>query len=107
MSVIEKELLMATVRKLMEESYVRIEKSFDKYGMNYIMADISDEVLQEDVDIVGWTSLGIARRRLLEAKAFLEFDDVYLDTFLKRQQPEYLKKLAAKIDKVLEEKKIS
>lgn len=85
-------------RDLMEKVLVRVEQSAEKYGTNYVLADVMKETEEEWLDIIGWPLLAAIRARQLFLGKLGKLDGKYLDKFLEFQTFEYLSHLEKKIN---------
>ena len=53
------------MKELLEEVQKRIEVSYEKYGDQFLLADIKSEFDEEIFDIVGWPLLLAIRLKLI------------------------------------------
>lgn len=78
----------------------KLDVSSEKYKDAYVLNDVTREVDEEIVDLVGWPLLQALRMRQAMRGLIVSADNIYWEKFLKNQTPEFLRTL---IDKVTEE----
>jgi hypothetical protein len=93
--------LMQEAETLTQDVLKRVERSAKKYGAAYSLADISSELNEEVLDLVGWTLLEALRIRLILSKKLASIDGEYLEKFLKYHDKDYLQMLKTKIEEEL------
>jgi len=84
-------------REITEEVLKRLKNSYEKYGDQFLLADIKSELDEENYDIVGWPLLLALRLKLLSDGIINEVNEEYLNKFVGRAKTEYLEKLRDKI----------
>jgi hypothetical protein len=79
----------------------KLFKSSQKYGTSsYVLNDMTREIQEEIVDLVGWSLMeSIRLMEALQGKIY-HADQIYWENFLQKQNTEFLKVL---LDKVMEE----
>ena len=75
----------------------KLDKSSIEYGSNYILNDISREVDEELIDIVGWPLMEVLRLQETMQKMIYKANDIYWEKFLKNQTDEFLQILEKKV----------
>jgi hypothetical protein len=93
-------------REFLEDVIKKLQISAKKYNDNaYQVADIPKEVNEELVDIVGWPLLEVLRIKEIMSDKLASLESIYWDNFLKRQTPEFLEGMLAKLHQELQERK--
>lgn len=87
--------------ELFQAVKVKLEKSSSKYGETYWLNDINEELRQEIIDILGWTSLQALRLLTVARSQFMDLDKVYWEKFFSHQTDESLRVLKGRIDQAL------
>lgn len=82
---------------IMKEVLKRIQNSYKKYGDQYLLADIEQELDEEIYDIVGWPLLLAVRLSQISKGVVREMNNEYLDKFITRAKTPYLQRLETKI----------
>jgi hypothetical protein len=88
-------------RQIVEEVLKRLAHSYEKYGDQFLVADIKSELDEENFDIVGWPLLLALRLKLLSDGIINEVNEEYLNKFVSRAKTPYLEKLSGKIQEEL------
>jgi tetrahydromethanopterin S-methyltransferase subunit A len=92
---------MAYDRKKAEELVKKVLDKLDKsngvYKDAYVLNDISREVEEELVDIVGWPLMEVLRIQEAMQKMIYNADNIYWEKFLKNQTTEFLQTLEEKV----------
>lgn len=93
------------VKELINEALAKIEKSEAEYGDSYVLNDISRELGEELVDIVGWTLMQAARLKEIMLPAMRRLDTSFFDKFFTRQDTSFLEYLKEKVSEELEKRR--
>jgi hypothetical protein len=94
--------------KFLGKVMFKLDASAVKYSDNaYTIADIPKEVDEELIDLVGWPLLEVLRLREVLSGKLVKIEEIYWNTFLKRQTTEFLIGVYKKIFDELVERKTS
>jgi len=91
--------------ELFQAVKAKLEKSSSKYGETHWLNDINEELRQEIIDILGWTSLQALRLLTVARSQFMDLDKVYWEKFFSHQTDESLCNLKQKIDIALADRR--
>lgn len=84
----------------------KLDTSAKKYNDNaYQVADIPKEIEEELVDLVGWPLLEVLRVREVMRGQLAKIEDIYWDSFFKRQTEEFLRGLRDRVEDELEKRR--
>ena len=101
---------MAYDRKVAEALVAKVLDKLDKssaiYKDAYVLNDISREVDEELVDIVGWPLMEVLRIQETMQKMIYNADNIYWEKFLKNQTTDFLEILFTKVEQELCERGI-
>jgi hypothetical protein len=93
------DLLFDKVRK-------KLLKSSEKYGETYWLNNIEKELIEEIVDVLGWTTLEAVRLLNMVTLKFENLDKIYWEKFLHLQDNKFLQELINKIVTELSSRKV-
>jgi hypothetical protein len=88
--------------ELIKKVLDKLDKSSAIYKDAYVLNDISREVDEELVDIVGWPLMEVLRIQETIQKIIYKADNIYWEKFLKNQTDEFLNVLQSKVVTELE-----
>lgn len=88
-------------RKMMEDVLAKLAVSGEKYKDAYVLNDVTREIDEEIVDLIGWPLLQALRLREAFKEIQYSVDRIYWEKFLKNQNTDFLTRLHSEVTREL------